>query len=223
MAETPSNEQQATSLLSQIPLGAIIGSPLKAAIDAQAAAAAACVDFITKVGFVAPTGSAAPPVADAQLPAKDGVAAVPVESAPYGVRDITFSFVRRTEAGNTTVNLTVPLLTIMPLPFIRIESMTVSFKASISAIDTHSSTDTASAEKALKVDGTLGFAWWKMTAGGSISSKKDSTSTNTSKYSVEHTMDISVHAVQDDMPAGLAKLLSVLTDEIKAVTAPVHG
>ena len=64
------------------------------------------------------------------------------------------------------------------------------------------------------------FAMWKVGVSGSVSSKKDSTATNTSKYSVEQTMDVSLHAVQDDMPAGLAKVLDLLKDEIKLTPLP---
>ncbi len=39
----------------------------------------------------------------------------------------------------------------------------------------------------------------------SYSSKKDSSATRDSKYSVEYTMDVAVHAGQDSMPAGMAK------------------
>ena len=188
-----SNQEQATGLLSQIPFGAVIGGPLKAAVDAQGAAAIACYDFISKVGFSG-------------------------EGNEKKVVDITFVYERGSPTANpptvAKTSITVPLLTIMPLPFIRIESMTVNFKAAISATDSRSQTDATSSNKELKSEGTLGFAWWKVNASASVSSKKDSTATNTSKYSVEHTMDISVHAVQDDMPAGLAKILSIMTDAI---------
>jgi hypothetical protein len=194
------NEERGTALLSQIPFGAVIGGPLKAAVDAQGAAALACYDFISKVGFEeVGTGN----------------------EKTTKVRDITFLFERTGEAvagGGTppkaTVRLTVPLLTIMPLPFIRIESMTVNFKASISALDSREQTDSSSTTGQLDGSATIGFGLWKVNVGGSVSSKKDSTATNTSKYSVEHTMDISMHAVQDDMPAGLAKVLSIMTDAI---------
>jgi hypothetical protein len=231
-------QEKGTALLSQIPLGAIIGSPLKAAVDAQAAAAQACYEFIEKVGFE--------PVRSA-----DGK-----QILAQKVRDITFVFERTTraadapetvaatdetdangekkkpvakpaansaskpEAGNggsvTRIYVTVPLLTIMPLPFIRIESMTVNFKASISAVSSTSQSEASQIEGNAKLGGSFGLGLWKLDVGGSISSKKDSTSTNASKYSVEHTMDISVHAVQDDMPAGLSKLLSYMTESIVA-------
>ena len=204
MANGSSNQAQATGLLSQIPFGAIVGSPLKAAVDAQAAAALACYDFIRKIGFDAPD-SAAPDKGDQALGA---------------IKNITFSFKRTDAAGaGTSASITVPLLTIMPLPFIRIESMTVNFKASISAVDSRTQSDTSSTAADAKVEATVGFALWKANVGCSVSSKKDSTATNTSKYSVEHTMDVSVHAVQDDMPAGLAKMLSMMTDMISVSRA----
>jgi uncharacterized protein DUF2589 len=231
-----SNEEQATQLLNQVPLGAIVGAPLKAAVDAQAAAAVACYNFIRSAGFE-----------DVERKDENGTSLTTTK-----VKEITFTFERKRGAppgpkdgpgekaqaqppggrqpalgigpanadagaaanGVTRVSITVPLLTVMPIPFIRIESMTVNFKASITADDGRTETTTSSDLKELKGDATLGFAWWKVNVGGSISSKKDSTATNTSKYSVEHTMDISVHAVQDDMPAGMAKLLSYMTDAI---------
>jgi hypothetical protein len=210
------NQQQGTALLSQIPFGAIIGSPLKAAVDAQGAAALACYDFVQKVGFDTVT---------TQTPGEPAVTTTKV-------REITFVFERQIRrpalpppgdstspsgpTGDATekLSITVPLLTIMPLPFVRIESMNINFKASISAVDTSSQTQNQSTDAQARLEGSVGFALWKLNVGGSVSSKKDSTATNTSKYSVEHTMDISVHAVQDDMPAGLAKLLSLMTESI---------
>jgi hypothetical protein len=197
------NQSKATALLSQLPLGAIIGGPLKAAVDAQAAAAAACYEFIQKIGF------------------EPGQAA----DAPSKTRTVTFTYERH-DAGNAApvhVEITVPILSIMPLPFIRIESLTVNFKAAIGAVDESTKADTSSSTKDLKLEGSVGVPLWKVSVGGSISSKKDSTATNTSKYSVENTMDISLHVVQDDMPAGLAKLLNFMTENIVAVTRPTQA
>ena len=49
------------------------------------------------------------------------------------------------------------------------------------------------------------------------SSKKDSKSTQNSEYSVETTLDIYVHARQDAMPAGMAKILDILNNSIDYV------
>ena len=194
----PDNQLEATQLLGQIPFGAIIGAPLKAAVEAQAAAAIACYDFVRKIGF----------------------------GENNQVNDITFHYERTIQTGQppqpqtTKVSITVPILTMMPLPFIRIESMNVSFKASISAVDATQATKSEATQLDGKFEAGAGLAIWKVSASGGISSKKDSTATNTSKYSVEHTIDISVHAVQDDMPAGLAKLLSIMTDSIRLTPSP---
>ena len=59
-----------------------------------------------------------------------------------------------------------------------------------------------------------GFLGWKAEMSASVSSKKDSSSTRDSRYSVEYTMDINVHAVQDDIPAGLAKVLGLLNESM---------
>lgn len=52
----------------------------------------------------------------------------------------------------------------------------------------------------------------------SYSSKKDSSATRDSKYSVEYTMDVAVHAGQDSMPAGMAKVLEMLNNSISVVS-----
>lgn len=189
----PDNQQGATALLGQIPFPAVIGAPLKAAVEAQAAAAIACADFILSVGFDK----------EDQANARK-------------VKVVTFTFERAGAGGGQaqTVSLTVPLLAIMPVPFIRIESLTVNFKASIQAIDERSQEEKKSTEFAGQGEAALGFALWKASVKASVSSKKDSTATSSSKYSVEHTMDVSLHAVQDDMPSGLAKVLTIMTDAI---------
>jgi hypothetical protein len=189
------NQLSATSLLAQMPLGAIIGGPLKAAVDAQAAAAVACTDFIQKIGFDQGAGA----------------------GATTTVKNVTFTFQSTPSGGGPpeTLSISVPILTIMPLPFIRIETLSVNFKASIAAVDERSESEKKALDIDGKLEGSVGFPLWKAGVSGSISSKKDSTATNTSKYSVEYTMDISVHAVQDDMPAGLSKLLAIMTERIR--------
>ena len=209
MADIPDKQRQSVGLLSQIPFGAILGGPLNAAVDAQSAAAVACYDFIKNVGFENEV---------TQVDGKDVV-------VPGKLREITFRFERDAPpaagGGATTkltTSITVPLLTVMPLPFIRIESLTVSYKLHVTAEDTHTDGTTSSLEKSTSGGGQFGWGLWKANFNASISSKKDSTATNTSKYSVEQTMDVSMHAVQDDMPAGMAKILQIMTDAIAVTT-----
>ncbi|MCF0199116.1 MAG: hypothetical protein HUK02_07300, partial [Bacteroidaceae bacterium] len=51
---------------------------------------------------------------------------------------------------------------------------------------------------------------------GSYSTKKDSSSTQSSRYSVEATMDVRVKAGPDDLPAGVTRLLNELNNSISA-------
>lgn len=215
MADITDRQQKAVGLISQIPFGAIIGGPLNAAVDAQAAAATACYEFIKNVGFELETQK------DANGNVIKDANGNPI-TLPGKVREITFRYERKgppPAAGGAavvaTTEITVPLLTVMPLPFIRIESLTVAYKVSITAEDTHTDTTTTGRTGAVDAGGSFGWGLWKAEFKGSVSSKKDSTATNTSKYSVEQTMDVNVHAVQDDMPAGMAKILSLLTDAIQ--------
>jgi hypothetical protein len=185
--------------MSKVPLGAIIAGPLTAAVEAQAAAAVACANFIKAVGMD-----------------KDGK-----------LNQVSFSFSHQPPGGAGSpapaaqdVTLSVPLLSLLPIPFLRIESLTANFKIAISAIDERSNEQKNSTDIGGNLDAAFGWGPAKVGATGSISSKKDSTATNTSKYSVEQTMDISLHAVQDDMPVGLARLLELLKDEIQLVPKP---
>ena len=171
--------------LSAIPFGALIGGPMTAAIEAQAKSAMTSVEFIRSVGFD-----------------KDG-----------NVVNVVFKF-KNGPANADVMSLEVPLLTIVPIPFLRIETMDINFKASISQ-STQTSDKTQSVVESsanLKVGGSYWFVKAEMSA--SVSAKKDTTSSRDSRYAVEYTMDISVHAVQDDVPGGMAKVLNLLTESV---------
>ena len=120
----------ANRTLRSLPFGRIISGPMVAAIQAQALAAQSTVNFIKEVGFKRTDSStAAGETADASGNMGD-------------VRDVTFRYKRKTSdgsngsgtapgAGEEVVELTVPLLTIVPIPYIRIEEMTIQFTANI--------------------------------------------------------------------------------------------
>ena len=183
------------SELQALPFGALIGGPLDAAIEAQGRAAMSSVGFIRSVGFDA-----------------DGK-----------VQNIKFKVTKGGEAGEAAeTEIEVPLLTIVPIPFIRIDEMTIDFKANISSCNEAEDKSSSSVEKSASLEASARYLFFKAKIDASVSSKKDSESTKKSKYSVETTIDVHVHAVQDELPAGLSKMLDILTDTIKApsVTPP---
>lgn len=171
--------------LSAIPFGALIGGPMTAAIEAQSKAAMASVEFIRAVGFDA-----------------DG-----------NVQNVVFKYKSGPEE-NDIQTLEVPLLTIVPIPFLRIDNMDIQFKASLSQSTETSDTRSSSLETGASVSAEASYWFVKAKMNASVSSKKDTSSTRDSRYAVEYTMDINVHAVQDDVPGGMAKVLNLLTESI---------
>ena len=128
------------------------------------------------------------------------------------VQNITFT----AKKGAQESNITVPLLTIVPIPFIRIDEMTIDFKANITSSKESEDKTVESTAKNAKVSAGARYLFFKASLEASISSKKDSESTKNSKYAVETTIDVHVRAVQDELPAGLAKMLNILADTIEA-------
>lgn len=196
--------------VTSLPFRHLIGGPLVAAIEAQAMAAKSTLDFIMEVGFTAPTDDIADPA---------------MQTPDIGiVRTVTFKYqadiVNADNTGTETKDfrLTVPLLTIVPIPYLAIEEMTIDFMAKITeAITSDRSSSNESAKNAtLAAKG----GWGPVSASfkGSLSSKHSSTSTSSSKYNTELTMNIRVRATQDDMPAGLMKVLDILAGAVKANT-----
>ena len=182
---TPS--QVATNALQAIPFGSIIGGPLKACIEAQAMAAQTSWQFIQEVGLNT----------DPNPGQKEAV-------------NVSFQFMQ----NGHMVQLNVPLLTIVPIPYIAIHDIDINFKANISASSSSVSEQSSSSALDVGAEASIGAKWGpfhmdaKMKA--NYSSKKDSKATQESKYSVEYTMDVAVKAGQDSMPAGLAKVLELL-------------
>lgn len=182
---TPS--QVATNALQAIPFGSIIGGPLKACIEAQAMAAQTSWQFIQEVGLNT----------DPKTGQKEAV-------------NVSFQFMQ----NGRMVQLNVPLLTIVPIPYIAIHDIDINFKANISASSSSVSEQSSSSALDVGAEASIGAKWGafhmdaKMKA--NYSSKKDSKATQESKYSVEYTMDVAVKAGQDSMPAGLAKVLELL-------------
>jgi hypothetical protein len=183
----------ATNALQAIPFGSIIGAPLSACIEAQAKAAQTSWNFIKEVGLT---------------DTEDG-----------GKQAIYVNFEFRKNGRSTT--LSVPLLTIVPIPYLAIKDIDISFKANISASASSSKTTSSSlaigASMKATAKASIGIASASMEMSASISSKKDSTATRDSKYSVEYTMDVNVKAGQDDMPAGMAKVLEILNQSIDTI------
>lgn len=194
---------KAVAELKKIPFGVLIGQPLKAAIEAQAVAAKTTIDFIEKVGFV-PTN-----------PDQDMLFIEEKQDADAGqVRNVTFTYKKTDQNGvDRDVSLTVPILSMVPIPYLRIDEMTIEFVAKL----TDTIVTTAKTGFALTAETeTAHKSWWSPMSFEFRTEMSYKTSRKTeSTYTREYTMKINVRAVQDDVPAGLERVLDILEQTIK--------
>jgi len=171
--------------LQNIPFGNLIGGPLIAAVQAQAQAAQTSVEFIEKVGFdPAPSGSSVRPV-----------------------KNVTFQYVKTDENGtDRNFNLTVPILAIVPIPYLRIDELNIDFTAKLNDMVESSDSTTSVADVALSA--SAGWGWGRASLRASYSRTHNSASKSTS--TAEYTMNVKVRAVQAEVPGGLAKILDIM-------------
>jgi hypothetical protein len=186
----------ANRVLGSIPYGTLIGAPLTAAVEAQALAAQSTIDFIRSVGFES-----------------EG------DDTGFGpVRQVAFTYTQRDTNTNTdrTVSINVPLLTIVPIPYLRIEDMTIDFTSKITEemIRTTKRDSSVDSSTQLSTNYKSFLSPVKVSLKASVSTKHSSSAATSNRYKTEHTININVRAVQDDLPAGMSRVLDILESAI---------
>ena len=197
--------------LKQIPFGHLIGSPMKAAIESQALAAQSTIDFIKQVGFKKdPSETEDFMFADLNADADAGE-----------IRNVTFTYSKKDideegddadDASEEEFTLTVPILTITPIPYIRIDEMTIDFKAKLTDSVVHKSA--SSTAVSASVSGKYGGFWSPVKVNFRVSATHKSARSSQRDSKREYSMDIHVRAVQDELPSGLSRILDILEDAI---------
>lgn len=205
----PAPDTRAVSELQQIPFAHLIGSPLKAAVEAQALAAQSTIDFIQKVGFKEdPDGPT------------DMVFADPTKDAKAGeLRSVTFSYTKKDESDEEkSYTLSVPFLAITPIPYIRIDEMTIDFNAKLTdAITRNTSSDFTLSSS---VSASYSAFWSPVKVDARVSATFNQKTASTEHSQREYSMQIHVRAVQDEMPAGLSRMLDMLEQAIHETETP---
>ena len=166
-----------------LPLEYIVTAPLTAAVKAQRAAAEATHDFIT--GMIGEDGKP---------------------------RTVDFSVDNTVGDTTNTVAIKAPLLSIVPVPHLRIDSLKIQFQFEITQTLRDSSETSKSLEVGAKTGGLLS-AWVSATLKGSVSSKSSSESTMNRSGQLE----VTLNASESQMPEGLAKILTLMS---RAVDVP---
>jgi len=208
--------------LSSIDFEAMIGGPLVAVINAQAQAAMTTVNFIKEVGFKKPkkeqiagtdTGTEEPIYVTFKYP-KELSPYVPANPGnPTATPPVPAT--AAVPAVYETQELQVPILTMLPIPFIRIDLATVDFNAKINSVE-YRKTDTN-----LKIDTSLDASagWLWGSAKLKVSTSYQKTTQQGSTVDRTYSLTIHVKAVQDEMPAGMEKILSILEGAITSAPA----
>jgi len=198
-----------------------------AAIKAQALAANTTVDFIKEVGLKPRALETEAGETEAQLDEVTGESGQPGFEARY----VDFKFDRVIEeevvtppaadapAGTLPTKitkhsvvpskLTVPLLAIVPIPYIRINDMTIDFEFQIKDVETKESTTVA------KVSTEAGGRYWFVKA--SVKGSYSNRTVNKRETDRRTTLKITVNAVQDNIPEGLGRVLDMLNEAMKVV------
>lgn len=180
--------------LAQLPIENMIATPLVAVVKAQGIAANTTAEFIKTVGFNN--------IGDDKNP-------------KYEVNSVSFKYGVRSGGDGRSGEISVPLLTVVPVPFIRVKETTVDFNFRINATAMDTSKQSTSASVGASGGFKFGlFGSMDFNVKGSYSSEKESKST------VDKTGELRIHvnAVQDEMPEGLRSMLSLLKELISIPT-----
>ncbi len=122
--------------------------------------------------------------------------------------------VKATPAVYQDMTLQVPLLTIVPIPFIRVATTDIELNVKINSIyNTEESKDT-NVNAGMSASASFGgfFARGSVNINASVSHQKKTSSTEEVKK--EYSLNIKIHAVQDEVPVGMSRILDILEESI---------
>jgi hypothetical protein len=198
--------------LASLDFGNLIGGPLCAVITAQSMAAQSTAEFIKSVGFYqeGQTDAGGNDIGNTPIyvdfkypkeisPYQPAVVADPTANPPIAAAPAV-------PAVYQNMQFSVPILTMLPIPFIKVDIITIDFNAKITTMETQNQSSDLSVGVKLEVKQRWPGGSAKLNA--SVAYKKSTSSGS----SVERTYSMAIHvqASQDEMPAGMEKLLGIL-------------
>lgn len=124
-----------------------------------------------------------------------------------------------------TMALQVPLLTMLPIPYLRIEEFNLDFDVKIDQTEKVDITETVDIAEGLGAGGGAGASGFSGAANFSASISMQETGTYSNTINRKYSMNVKVKAVQAETPAGLERILSTLQASILAqpVNAFAHA
>lgn len=161
----------------------LIGGPLNAVVEAQAKSAITTVNFIKEVAF----------------------------DKEKKIVNVDFKYNRKNNDGrDQQFTLTVPFLTMLPVPYITVNNALIEFNAKITSMNESNMSD----DLTTNIDTDAGGRWWFASA--RVTSKTSYQKKTASSEKEERTFDmhVKVEAKNQDMPAGTERLLTILENSI---------
>ncbi len=176
------------------------------------ATAAAVVDATGAVTSIQVTHggvgyTSAPTVAIGAAPASGGVGTFAQATATA----VIVAPAAAVAAQYQTMAIQVPLLTMLPVPYIRVEDVTLDFNAKIESsefIELDQSLDVSEELSASASGGISGLVSGSASFKATYSNKESLSTGN--EVNRTYSMGIKVHAVQAEIPAGMEKMLNIL-------------
>jgi len=137
----------------------------------------------------------------AQVEFIKGVGIIKGDDNTNKLNEVTFTY--NDSDTNTKRTITAPVLALLNIPSLRIDEMTIDFNAKITSVETKN-VDTAAT-----ASGSLSLSYGKLVNLKATASYKK-TSTTGSQVDKSYSMTIHVKVVNDDIPAGLDRMISLI-------------
>mmetsp|Transcript_17137 Transcript_17137/g.43700 ORF Transcript_17137/g.43700 Transcript_17137/m.43700 type:complete len:225 (-) Transcript_17137:2-676(-) len=176
----------------------LIGGPLSAVIKAQAEASLTTTSFVKEVGF------------KKQDKKKKNGLTEPIYVTFELDKPGLFGMPRKSK-------LKVPLLTMVPIPSLRVEYVEISFLAKITSTKTMDVTNNNMATNMNTGDMNVNSKGWTSTATHTAMNVNQYQSKEGATVTRDFSLKINVKAVQDELPAGLDRLLKIMEKQIQEV------
>lgn len=184
--------------LNSLDFGVYIGGPLQAAVQAQQASSMAAVDFLQQVGFE-DNGSGGQQIRYVDFDYEKTVPNPDFDpDEPIGPSNEQYI--------KSDVSIKVPFITMLQVPSLRIDTLDIDFNARLT------STQTSNLNTKFAASASLGINYKIVNFKASASYQRSSS--RGEKVEKSYSLNVKVHAVQDEMPAGLDRVLTLLEDSI---------
>ena len=169
----------------------LIGGPLNAVVEAQAKSAISTASFVKEVGF----------------------------DKNNNVITTDFNITKtNTDGRKQDFKLSVPFLSMLPIPYIKVDQAVIEFNAKITSTTESTSESTFKNETNLSAGGS----WWFGSAKISSKTSYQKKSAHSDKEERTFDMHVKVTASNTDMPSGTERILNLLEEGMFESPGTIH-